>query len=275
MAKLHMLKSITDTINTSFILECGGEIFVLDGGFPSESEYMYEYLKGLGGKVDAWFLTHAHDDHVGCLLKILEEHNDITVDKIYYNFPSEKFAVEGEPQQSRMTTAELYEGLRNFTAKRGIPTITVSAGEKLCFSELAVRVLRTPNEKIKVNPINNSTTVYRFEINGKSILFLGDLGIEGGRELLEMADASFIKADYVQMAHHGQNGVEREVYEAICPKYALWCTPSWLWDNRDKRNGGGYDTGGYKTIVVRGWISDLGCVKRHYLMIDGTQIIEL
>ena len=54
MAKLHFLKSVTDTINTSFILESGDTLVVVDGGFPSETPYLYEYLKGLGGHVTAW-----------------------------------------------------------------------------------------------------------------------------------------------------------------------------------------------------------------------------
>ena len=74
------------------------------------------------------------------------------------------------------------------------------------------------------------------------------------------------------MAHHGQNGVSRECYEAIRPTYCLWPTPSWLWDNL---GSGGYDTGIFNTVVTRGWISALKCVKRHYLMIHGTQVMDL
>ena len=45
MAKLHFLKSVTNTINTSFILESGDTRLVVDGGFPSETPSLYEYLK--------------------------------------------------------------------------------------------------------------------------------------------------------------------------------------------------------------------------------------
>ena len=81
-----------------------------------------------------------------------------------------------------------------------------------------------------------------------------------------------IKADYVQMAHHGQNGVGREVYEAIMPSACFWCTPTWLWDNMGEN---GYDTGRFKTVIVRGWMSELGCVKHHYIMTNGTQTITI
>jgi hypothetical protein len=83
---------------------------------------------------------------------------------------------------------------------------------------------------------------------------------------------SLLQADYVQMAHHGQGGVEKEVYEVVRPTYCLWPTPSWLWDNMGP---GGYDTGAFRTVIVRGWISSLRCVKKHYRMTEGTQVIDL
>ena len=135
---------------------------------------------------------------------------------------------------------------------------------------MIVRVLQTFDESIP--GINNSSTVLRVEVDEKSILFLGDLAEEGGRQLMDTVDHSLIKADYCQMAHHGQGGVGREVYEVVRPNYCLWPTPSWLWDNMGP---GGYDTGYYGTVITRGWISSLRCIKRHYLMIHGTQVIDL
>ena len=114
--------------------------------------------------------------------------------------------------------------------------------------------------------------MFRVEVDGKSILFLGDLEPDGGRELIETVDHALLKADYVQMAHHGQGGVEKEVYEIVKPTYGLWPTPSWLWDNMGP---GGYDTGAFRTVIVRGWISSLRCVKKHYRMTEGTQVIDL
>ena len=272
MAKLHFLKSVTDTINTSFILESNGTLLVVDGGFESEEPYLYEYLKSLGGHVTAWFLTHFHDDHVSCLIAMLQKHPDITVDTIYYNFPPDDYLTSWEPNQDRKSTAELLQMFRDAIAQRGIPTVTATEGDLYAFDggNATVRVLRTYNLAFRY--INNSSTVYRFKADGKSILFLGDLEPDGGKELIEKVDHSLLRADYVQMAHHGQGGVEKEVYEVIKPTYCLWPTPSWLWENLGPR---GYDTGAFKTVIVRGWISSLRCVKKHYRMTDGTQVIDL
>ena len=274
MAKLHFLKSVTDTINTSFILESGQDFLMVDGGFPSEASYLYEYLKSLGGHVKAWFITHFHSDHLGAFFTILNEHPDIKVDKVYYNFPSDAFLITGEPKQDDWTTEELIRLVRNATADRGIPVVTMQQGDVYSFDggNAVVRVLRTPDERITHNPINNSSTIFRFEADGKRILFLGDLGVEGGNQLMEMYPAEELKSDYVQMAHHGQGCVTKACYELIRPDYCLWPTPSWLWDNMGPR---GYDTGIFGTVVTRGWMSSLRCVKRHYLQIHGTQIIDL
>jgi beta-lactamase superfamily II metal-dependent hydrolase len=274
MAKLHMLKSVTDTINTSFILESGETLLVVDGGFPSEAPYMYEYLKSLGGHVDTWFITHIHDDHVGCLFTILNDYPDIRVDRVCFHFPSDEFAIKWAPKQDEWTTEEILRILREGICKKGAATVTAEVGDVYSYDggRVTVRVLRTPDESITQNPINNSSTVYRFEADGKSILFLGDLGVEGGNQLLEITPPELLRVDYVQMSHHGQNGVSREVYEAIRAPYCLWPTPSWVWHNLGP---GGYDTGIYQTVVVRGWISAMHCVKRHYLMIEGTQVISL
>lgn len=272
MAKLHFLKSVTDTINTSFILESGDTLLVVDGGYVTETPYVYEYLKQLGGHVDTWFITHFHDDHFGCLFTLLNEHPDIKVDKLCYTFPSEEFLVGHEVKQTALSTKTWFDIIRESVAHYGIPVIEAKTGDVYEFDggRAVVRVVRTYDE----HPvsINGTSTVFRFEADGKSILFLGDLDGPGGKHLLATADPALLRSDYVQMAHHGQNGVNQDVYEAIHPTYCLWPTPTWLWNNRGP---GGYDTGIYETVVTRGWISAMHCVKKHYLMQEGTHVIDL
>lgn len=109
-------------------------------------------------------------------------------------------------------------------------------------------------------------------MGGKKTIFLGDAGVEEGQKMLAMyAGTGKLKADYVQMAHHGQNGVERDFYEAVAPTGCFWCTPRWLWENDA---GKGYNTHGWKTIIVRGWMEELG-VRENYVMMNGVQELDL
>ena len=112
--------------------------------------------------------------------------------------------------------------------------------------------------------------MFRLTLGGQTVLFLGDLGIEAGEKLLSLYGDE-LKSDFVQMAHHGQNGVDKSVYQAVAPKGCLWCAPLWLWENDA---GKGYDTHTFQTVIVRGWMSELR-VKRHFVNKDGDHIIPL
>lgn len=124
--------------------------------------------------------------------------------------------------------------------------------------------------QLSSDPINNSSMVYMVDTGEKKILFLGDMGDMGGRYLLKMA-GDRLKADIVQMAHHGQNGVDKEVYKAVAPGLCLWPTPQWLWDND---NGGGYDSGPWRTLETRKWIEDLK-IEQNYVLKDGDIILQV
>lgn len=269
---LHMLKSATDTICESFILETEGKVMVIDGGFESEAETLYAKLRELGGHVDAWFFTHPHDDHYGAFCRMLEDRGDeIGVDAVYSNFPGMKWLCEYDYPEAVQYTKKYIPWMERLTERLGIRSITMHRGDCYRLGGAEIHVLREPDLTITENCINNSSTVFRVDINGKRMLFLGDLAVEGGRQLLETVPQEELRAYIVQMAHHGQDGVERDVYEAVRARCCLWCTPTWLWDNMGAE---GYDSGNYKTVIVRGWMSEIG-VRKHYVNKDGPFAIEL
>ena len=101
-------------------------------------------------------------------------------------------------------------------------------------------------------------------VNGVTILFTGDLQVDGGNHVLETVAKEDLKADIVQMAHHGQHAVTKEFYEAVSPSICLWPTPKWLWDNED---------GKYTTPETKAWMKELN-VEKHYCMKDGNQVIR-
>jgi len=114
----------------------------------------------------------------------------------------------------------------------------------------------------------------------KSILFTGDLGVEGGRKLLQRFNRTRLRADYVQMAHHGQNGVDLDFYRAVSPSACLWPTPMWLWENDSAKNnarlrlsGNGKGSGPWQTLTVRDWMPELN-VSTNYVSAFGLQRVD-
>ena len=112
-------------------------------------------------------------------------------------------------------------------------------------------------ENITHNPINNTSIVIKAHFPEKEVLFLSDAGIELGEEILRERGEDGVRCDIVQVAHHGQNGVNKRFYEAVQPKLCLFPTTDWIWNN-DFGNGPG--TGSLKIDETREWLKEIGNV---------------
>ena len=270
---LYMLNTVTGLQMNSFIIKTGdGRVIVMDGGFNEDAENMITYLRNITGEttphVDMWLLSHPHRDHISCFLQIMEQYPQaLTLERLCYNFPSEQF-LEKEQHRNDTCLTRFYADLPLFAKYVQI----LSLGDVMNVGEAHFECLYSPNPELRFNVANNASVVMMLTLGGKKLLFLGDAGVEEGQKMLALYQGTdTLKADYVQMAHHGQNGVEKDFYEAVSPKACLWCTPKWLWDNDA---GKGYNTHSFKTIEVQGWMKDLG-VEEHYIMMNGTQEIDL
>ena len=131
------------------------------------------------------------------------------------------------------------------------------------------------------NLLNDSSLVFTVTTPNKKVIFLGDLGPEGGDVLYEES-RHLLKADIVQMAHHGHMNVGMEVYAEVMPEACLWCCADWLYNEPEiphylvdrKKLRKMQREGMYGTTVTRRWMDILG-VKKHYVTKDGTNEIEL
>ena len=240
------------------------ELFV--PGIKVNDIYKYE-IKAKGGHVQAWLITHPDSDHVGALADILYKHaGEITIDGIYYSFLEDSWYAEKDANVASMVAY-----VKGAFAKIS-PSVLhgdIVAGQVINAGPAKIQVL---NQAYKENNdfVNNSSVAYMVSLNGTNVVFLGDLGRTGGEHLMQDINLGALKCKMVQMSHHGQNGVDYEVYKALRPSVCLWPTPQWLWDND---NGGGAGSGSWKTQETRNWMTRLG-VKEYYVTKDGDQVIE-
>ncbi|MCD8083042.1 MAG: MBL fold metallo-hydrolase [Clostridiales bacterium] len=268
-AVLTMLASQTEGQMMSFLLETAeGSLIVVDGGRWDDADYLMEQIRACGGHVNAWFLTHAHTDHVGSLLKLLTDEADgvdtgIEIDHIYYNFADISWYMVHELGDLG-TAGSIISYLDALPASM---RHTVSRGDVITVDGVTVTVMNDRYEPdadhVGERDGNDASIAYRMLVNGVSILFLGDLQQAGGEWLLAESGGD-LKSDIVQMAHHGQNGVGEEVYQAIDPSICLWPCPQWLWDNEGDA---------YRTPETKAWVQKLH-VEKHYSAKDGDQTIR-
>ena len=240
----------------------GGKNVVIDGGTAAEADVLENYLLRCGGKADAWFITHAHSDHLSAAAEILRR-GKISVDKICFSFPSVEWLQEKEPAE-----ISYIQAFFNAVEEKNISVAPLSKGKEFIFDSLKIIALNDSETDYESPTINNSTVALDVKTSSSSVLFLGDMEEEAGQRLISAYPN--LKRDIVQMAHHGNRGVGREVYRHICPKMCLWNTPVWLWNNDP---GAGYNSGNWTTLETRRWMEELG-VKDHIVSKDGCRIIE-
>lgn len=252
----------------SVIIENGeGGLIVVDGGWTNNTEYLLNQIKQKGGHVKAWLITHPDSDHAGALADILYKHNgEITIDGIYYSFHEDSWYAEKDAEVANMVA--YLKGAFALVPQDTLHGDIVS-GQVIDAGPAKIQVL---NKAYKATSdfVNNSSVAYMVSLNGTNVVFLGDLARAGGEMLMADHDLRALKCDVVQLAHHGQNGVDYEVYKALKPSVALWPTPQWLWDND---GGSGAGTGPWLTQETKNWMVRLG-IKTSYCIKDGDQVIE-
>jgi beta-lactamase superfamily II metal-dependent hydrolase len=244
------------------------KIIVIDGGTKEISDLLYDYINQLGGTVHYWVLTHPHNDHVGALNQLLLERSNLIIEKVIHA-KLDLELVKIHESISYSYIIDFYNTLNN----SGIEQLEPEIGDIFNMGEgVEILILGNNNPEIFVNLVNNSSLVFQIKSKFKNVLFTGDLGVEGGNKILHDNDADALQSTHVQMAHHGQDGVTKEFYTAVNAKIALWPTPQWLWDNNIDAKG--YNTGPWKTLIVKNWMDELHIGQNIVAGFEGTLQID-
>lgn len=249
-----------------------GGLIVVDGGRAWQSEALIKQIKKRGGVVDAWIITHAHDDHAGVLASVLEadwhkseiEIKEILIGDMDYD------AVMAEGSDRTDMVGYLQMGLEKHDNVK-----VLKAGDELDVIGLHMKVLHTCNQTVLENSdniLNDGSMVFTLKGEKKRVLFLADTadntrelaeeitdpsqGSEIGRRIADEILTNYpddVKSWAVQMSHHGNGSYPDYFYEAIRPKRAFFAAPDWLMENKDKETGDEkyYSTPHYVDLMER------------------------
>jgi beta-lactamase superfamily II metal-dependent hydrolase len=279
-----MLTETSEFMMSFVIVTKENNVIIVDGGRKEDMPLLKEYV---GGRhVSAWILTHAHLDHISGFISEIEKNGgkDFDIERIYYNFPPYEIIENRNVPDYEYFCEELNEMLPAFN--KILPVIKdkthiTNQGESLQIDDVKIDFIFSYHEGLNANLMNDSSLVFKLSTENKSVLFLGDLGPDGG-DVLFRESRHLLKADIVQMAHHGHMNPSMEVYAEIAPKACLWCAPIWLYnepeiphylaDAKKLQKMGRIRM--YGTALTRKWMDILG-VKEHYVTGNGTQKIIL
>lgn len=256
------IPSHSNTIGNSYVFQTKtGKVIVMDGGYPEEAYTLRGFIGALGNEVEAWFISHPHDDHMGALWEILKQGTqDLRIKAIYHSRITDK-VIDAEPTEAEKTR-DFYDKLSKCEAK----VVDIQQpGQVFDFDGMKLKIVSVATQ-LTVNPYNNNSMIMRVWDKRKSLVFLGDAGVECGNLALKGPYAEDLNCDYLQMAHHGQNGCSEEFYRSISFRACLWPTPMWVWNND---TGKGFDTANLTTVRTREWMDKKGIKEHHVSVRDG------
>lgn len=123
-------------MNSYVIQTIGNELIVIDGGTKGDAAFLRKFIRDRGNHVHAWFISHPHLDHVDALTAILNNPEDMKIDKIYGSLPDDAWMKKHQNVHADETQLQLKVALKK--SKRKL--LDLSDGP----SDLIVEFIRNP-----------------------------------------------------------------------------------------------------------------------------------
>ena len=211
-----------------------GELILIDGGWQENSELLLDLIMAHGSRVDAWIITHSHQDHASAFAHLMSGEFDIDLAALYApDLPREVYTPE---VSSRYDGGyETYEAFREI-AEACPATQFVHSGETYRVCGLTMKILNAyerGNDWGDVDPENNGSLMFRLEGREDSILFCGDVTKRLADSLLDRYGEE-LAAEYLQVAHHGIGAtMPHRFNHAVRPRVAFFDLPA-SWNLSDK-----------------------------------------
>lgn len=173
-----------------------GTLELTDGG-----DYVVDYLRRLGvRRLDYAIVTHAHADHYGGMLRVMEELTVVNVVDPGYNADTTSWSrFLGAAEEATLTNGGMFfrPAIGAWVAQAGD---TVDWGDELKVEVLSASAQATQG-KADNNKVNNTSVVLRVTYGEVGLLLMGDAEVETEERLL--ASGRDLKANILKVGHHG------------------------------------------------------------------------
>lgn len=203
-----MLYVIKLSDNSLFMVDGGHLYQCTDEMIEALWKFLHEITQTPDGetiRIAAWYITHAHGDHVTACSKLLKRYHDkIDLQRMMYNFPSYQVRPGGYDDLTTIMKNVVRAWYPN------VPFLKLHTGQKIQFADMTIDVLYTHEDAVKAeNPTiyplgdyNCTSSILRLDIEGKMVLMLGDANVEAEAIIAKTSQSSVWKGDLVQVAHH-------------------------------------------------------------------------
>ncbi len=204
-----------------------GKIIIIDGGEKREAKRaIIPYLKSHGiptsTAIDYLIMTHAHSDHVGGLIPIIQT-----------------YSIKAILDPGFKAGTGLYRSFVKLAKRERdchyccplVGSLITKEGEQLDWgSELEVRVLNSDKD---AEEINNTSIVLRIRYGEVSFLLVGDAEGKDRKDppsVLKFVEKDLVavggelKSTFLKVGHHGSESSSTDAFiDAVSPEYAIIC----------------------------------------------------
>ena len=150
-----------------------GQLIVVDGGWTEDADFVRQTIKEMGGKVDAWILTHPHQDHIGAFNAIYSDLQGIEIKEVYtVDMPSPKLCQE----RAHWDSVDTYNDFLDLNVKN---LKYVYPGDELNICGLKVDIYNAYDEHVKElsqDYLNDGSMMFKVQGEKSSMLFCADVG---------------------------------------------------------------------------------------------------
>lgn len=230
-SKLTLVDGLFDFGESLVLRLADGRFIVFDGGWEYESDakklmaVLTEQSVFDKPRIAAWIFTHPHIDHYRCFFVFYPMYkDDVIIENIIYNFPeatdelAEKLSAGSAPM-----CADEIDCMRRFeTVIAECPATKIRAFTGQIFNISNARFeLLSATDIVSKFPCDSNifSLVFKATVDGQTIIFGAD-GIFDDTLLAERY-GEYLKADILQVPHHGFNPDDSKAYKLINPDTCL------------------------------------------------------
>ena len=261
-----------------------GSFVIVDGGHTTNSAYWAnnlikaikeqakDYATGKDIRISAWFVTHAHGDHMGALRMEAEQFKQFTVERVVANLMSES-ELQRSLNSSNGTNVGSSDAIntsyvRQAAATLGAEMVVCHTGQRFYMGDTVFEILYTVDNFAPsvTNALNTSSLFFRAITTDKSgnsttVMVMGDV-TGPAMAICNKIYGVDMRAQVVQVAHHGyqtwgNDAAMKSTYGYMSPEIVLWpmglnAYPTYkekaynkvLWDGTNKN---------LQQVYVAGW----------------------
>lgn len=227
------------SIGGAFIIRLlDGRFLILDSGLGTDEvvELLYGELcrqKVGPGKpvVAAWLFSHAHGDHVGGFIALLQKYGDVVeVQRVIHGFPGEATYVGKNYMEYYMDRESEWMTRRSNRIKELMDEkmpqgkfVIAHTGQTFVYPGVTCEVVCTAENiyRQQMFDTNMSSAVFLFTLPGGRLLALGD-AVDAEAKIIRRIHGKALRCDAVILAHHAYNGGDEELYANTGARAAIW-----------------------------------------------------